>query len=59
MLEFGETGVGEKEIPMKTKTTKKTKIMFAPDPTGTVKCGFACHTKVAAKDSIFTAHGTR
>jgi Cytochrome P460 len=32
---------------------------FAPDPTGTVKCGFACHTKVAAKDYIFTAYGTR
>jgi hypothetical protein len=32
---------------------------FAPDPTGTVNCGFACHTKVAAKDYIFTAYGKR
>jgi hypothetical protein len=32
---------------------------FAPNPTGTVNCGFACHTKVAAKDYIFTAYGTR
>jgi hypothetical protein len=32
---------------------------FKPDPTGVVKCGFACHTKVAAKDYIFTAYGKR
>ena len=32
---------------------------FAPDPTGTVSCGFACHTMVAKKDYIFTAYGTR
>ena len=33
--------------------------MFKPDPTGVVKCGFACHTRVAAKDYIFTAYGKR
>jgi Cytochrome P460 len=32
---------------------------FKPDPTGTVNCGFACHTRVAAKDYIFTAYGKR
>jgi hypothetical protein len=32
---------------------------FAPNPTGTVNCGFACHTRVAAKDYIFTAYGKR
>ena len=28
---------------------------FKPDATGVVDCGFACHTRVAAKDYIFTA----
>ena len=32
---------------------------FAPDKTGTINCGFACHTRVAAKDYIFTAYGKR
>jgi hypothetical protein len=32
---------------------------FAPDPTGKVNCGFACHSKVSAKDYIFTAYGKR
>ena len=32
---------------------------FAPNPTGTVNCGLACHTRVAAKDYIFTAYGKR
>jgi hypothetical protein len=32
---------------------------FKPDPTGVVTCGFACHTRVAAKDYIFTAYGKR
>ena len=32
---------------------------FKPDATGTVNCGFACHTGVAAKDYIFTAYGKR
>ena len=32
---------------------------FAPNPTVTVNCGFACHTKVAAKDYIFTAFEKR
>jgi Cytochrome P460 len=32
---------------------------FKPDPTGVVSCGFACHTRVAAKDYIFTAYGKR
>jgi hypothetical protein len=32
---------------------------FAPDATGVVNCGFACHTIVAKKDYIFTAYGTR
>jgi hypothetical protein len=32
---------------------------FAPDKTGTVTCGFACHTAVAKKDYIFTGYGTR
>jgi hypothetical protein len=27
---------------------------FSNDPTGTVACGFACHTMVANKDYIFT-----
>jgi Cytochrome P460 len=31
---------------------------FAPDGSG-AKCGFACHTAVAAKDYIFTAYGHR
>jgi len=33
--------------------------MFKPDKTGVVNCGFACHTRVAAKDYIFTAYGKR
>ena len=32
---------------------------FKPNPTGTINCGFACHTSVAAKDYIFTAYGKR
>jgi len=32
---------------------------FKPDATGVVACGFACHTRVAAKDYIFTAYGKR
>ena len=32
---------------------------FAPNKTGTINCGFACHTRVAAKDYIFTAYGKR
>jgi cytochrome P460 len=32
---------------------------YAPDKTGTVNCGFACHTIVAKKDYIFTAYGKR
>ena len=32
---------------------------FAPNATGTVNCGFACHTLVAKKDYIFTAYGKR
>jgi len=32
---------------------------FRPDPTGVVTCGFACHTRVAVKDYIFTAYGKR
>jgi len=32
---------------------------YKPDPTGTVSCGFACHSGVAAKDYIFTAYGKR
>ena len=32
---------------------------FTPNPTGTVNCGYACHTIVANKDYIFTAYGKR
>ena len=32
---------------------------FKANATGTVDCGFACHTKVAAKDYIFTAYVKR
>jgi Cytochrome P460 len=32
---------------------------YAPDKTGTITCGFTCHTAVAKKDYIFTAYGTR
>ena len=32
---------------------------FAPDKTGVVDCGFVCHTRVEAKDYIFTAYGKR
>jgi hypothetical protein len=32
---------------------------FKPDKTGVVSCGFTCHTRVAAKDYIFTAYGKR
>ena len=32
---------------------------FKPDATGVVNCGFACHTRVAAKDYIFTAYPKR
>src|SRR3954453_631067 len=32
---------------------------FKPDPSGAVNCGFACHSRVAAKDYIFTAYGNR
>ena len=33
--------------------------MYAPDATGTVNCGFACHTIVAAKDYIFHSYQKR
>ena len=32
---------------------------FKPNATGVVSCGFTCHTRVAAKDYIFTAYGKR
>jgi hypothetical protein len=32
---------------------------FAPNKTGVVDCGFACHTRVEKKDYIFTAYGKR
>src|SRR5271154_1420846 len=32
---------------------------FKPNATGVVNCGFACHTRVAAKDYIFTGYGKR
>jgi hypothetical protein len=32
---------------------------FKADATGVVTCGFVCHTRVAAKDYIFTAYGKR
>ncbi len=32
---------------------------FKPNATGVVTCGFTCHTRVAAKDYIFTAYGKR
>ncbi len=32
---------------------------FKPNATGVVTCGFVCHTRVAAKDYIFTAYGKR
>jgi putative intracellular protease/amidase len=32
---------------------------FKPDASGVLNCGFACHTRVAAKDYIFTAYGKR
>lgn len=32
---------------------------FTPNATGTVNCGFACHTIVAKKDYIFTEYGKR
>src|SRR6266850_1906611 len=32
---------------------------FVPNKTGTINCGFACHTRVANKDYIFTAYGKR
>ena len=35
------------------------KASFTPNKTGTVNCGFQCHTIVAKKDYIFTAYGTR
>ena len=32
---------------------------FTPDPTGTVNCGFACHTIVKNKDYIFHSYQKR
>jgi hypothetical protein len=32
---------------------------YAPDATGTVNCGFACHTIVASKDYIFHSYQKR
>ncbi|HEY6456246.1 MAG TPA: hypothetical protein VIY90_13315 [Steroidobacteraceae bacterium] len=32
---------------------------YAPNNTGTVTCGFACHTAVAKPGYIFTGYGTR
>ena len=32
---------------------------FAPNKTGVVDCGYACHTIVKEKDYIFTAYGRR
>jgi len=36
-----------------------TSAVFKPDKTGVVTCGFTCHTRVAAKDYIFTGYATR
>jgi len=36
-----------------------TSAAFKPDKTGVVTCGFTCHTRVAAKDYIFTGYATR
>jgi hypothetical protein len=32
---------------------------FTPDAKSPVNCGYACHSRVAAKDYIFTAYGER
>lgn len=32
---------------------------FKPDAAGVVTCGFTCHSRVAAKDYIFTGYATR
>jgi hypothetical protein len=32
---------------------------FTPNATGVVNCGYACHTRVAQKDYIFTGYGKR
>jgi hypothetical protein len=32
---------------------------FTPDASGTVNCGFACHTIVASRDYIFHTYQTR
>ncbi len=32
---------------------------FTPNATGVINCGYACHTRVAKKDYIFTAYGQR
>ena len=32
---------------------------FKPNATGVLTCGFTCHTRVSAKDYIFTAYGKR
>jgi hypothetical protein len=32
---------------------------FSPNATGTVNCGYTCHTIVAKKDYIFTEYGIR
>ena len=57
---------GHQEIPGATKgwayavfDSDPAADTFKPDATGVVNCGFACHTKVAAKDYIFTAYGKR
>jgi hypothetical protein len=38
---------------------KPTSDTFAPDPTGTVNCGFVCHTIVKNKDYIFHSYQKR
>ena len=32
---------------------------FTPNATGVINCGYACHTRVAKKDYIFTEYGKR
>ncbi len=55
----GGWGYGEFEYDAKSGTFRPGTLTDQPPQGNDAKCGFACHTVVAAKDYVFTEYGRR
>jgi hypothetical protein len=55
----GGWGYAEFEYDAASDSLKPGTLSDAPPQANDAKCGFACHTIVAAKDYVFTAYGKR